>query len=439
MVETTTVYGWLGILIAVGGLKYYYSTEKRAGKRGKLPPTSHKAQDAKKARSQSIGEKSEKPVDKKPKKPRKAAAPEPEPAWMSLTAEPNNEDKEKIDNKEFARQLSEKKSGTNLAPKAQAGVKSQKSVKQSKAQEKANAATPPSTAPSSAAGDVADDDQSSLKSSLNSPELGATSDETPVTSGGINDMLEAPAAGPSVLRVTAPTNPTQQKKPKAPAFEQAESKKARQNRKKAEAAKLQREADEKERKKLAEQQRRTAREAEGRAAKDGSAFMASQAPSSSAWTETTKTNGSSKADLLDTYDAPAKKPLTPVDSSEDGSVSALAEWEKELGTMPDEDEQQRMALEQTKEWAVVENKKKKKSKDVTTNDITQKDVDEMIEKTGLKEADHKYYANNKSNTPKPSEKKAEVGQKWQLDVERVTDEGKNEPYSIDVQDSEWEV
>jgi hypothetical protein len=37
----------------------------------------------------------------------------------------------------------------------------------------------------------------------------------PVTNGGISDMLEEPAPGPAVLRVTAPTKPVQPKKAKA--------------------------------------------------------------------------------------------------------------------------------------------------------------------------------------------------------------------------------
>jgi hypothetical protein len=255
-----------------------------------------------------------------------------------------------MNNREFARQLSSAKSGTLLPSKTQDSNR-QKSVKQSKAQEKALVETSSdATAPSSAAGGDADDD----RSSSNSPELEATSIDSPVTNGGISDMLEAPAAGPSTLRITSPTNPTQPKKAKAPAASApTETKKQRQNRKKAEEKKAAREAEEKERKVLAEKQRRTAREAEGRAAKDGSTSMAAKAPSSSAWTGPPPTTSSSAKENfppnLDTYES-----LEAASKKESNSES---DWQKVAASMS---EGEQLRAFENENWEPVQGKKSKK-------------------------------------------------------------------------------
>ncbi|RAL63715.1 hypothetical protein DID88_003362 [Monilinia fructigena] len=170
--------------------------------------------------------------------------------------------------------------GTTFSGKSSTTANRQKSVKQSRAQEKAMKDSGNITA-----GD-ADDDQSFT----DSPEVGPTSVTSPVASG-IADMLEPAAPGPSVLKVTESTKPAKKEKAKA-APQPVETKKQRQNRAKVEAARQVREAEEKERKVKEEIQRRTAREAEGRAAKDGSQFMASQKSADSAWTASSAVNGS---------------------------------------------------------------------------------------------------------------------------------------------------
>ena len=176
-------------------------------------------------------------------------------------------------------------------------------------------------------------------------------------------MLEAPASGPSVLKITESTNPAKPKKSKPQTFEAVESKKARQNRKKSEAAKEARAEEEKARKVLEEKQRRTAREAEGRAAKDGSTFMASKAPAQSAWVPPATSsevsgsnqgvNGTKPADthiqLLDTYE-PSTKKAEPSRGS--GSDNAL----------PSEEEQVRMAIDESDEWQTVKGKKQQEKK-----------------------------------------------------------------------------
>ena len=176
-------------------------------------------------------------------------------------------------------------------------------------------------------------------------------------------MLESPSGGPGVLKITEPTNTVKAKKAKTQTFEAVESKKARQNRKKAEAAKEARAEDEKERKVLEERQRRTAREAEGRAAKDGSSFMASKAPTESAWVPpatssdtkgaTKGVNGTKPADthiqLLDTYEPSSKKETASSQSQGKGS-----QWQKSL---PSEEEQFRIAMDESDEWQTVKGKK----------------------------------------------------------------------------------
>ncbi|EKG19382.1 hypothetical protein MPH_03245 [Macrophomina phaseolina MS6] len=162
-------------------------------------------------------------------------------------------------------------------------------------------------------------------------------------------MLEAPAAGPSVLRLTESTSPAPQKKQqkKASSPEPKETKKQRQNRKKAEQAKAEREEAEKARKVLLENQRRTARESRGEAAKNG---LGAPTSAPSAWAqkkEETKTNGSGA--LLDTFDN---------NSSNLAASGTSATWERDL---PSEEEQLRLAMEDST-WSTVETKGKKSKK-----------------------------------------------------------------------------
>jgi hypothetical protein len=137
-----------------------------------------------------------------------------------------------------------------------------------------------------------------------------------------------------------------------------ETKKQRQNRQKAEAAKAEREVAEKARKAAEEAQRRLARISEGRAAKDGSAFMAAQAASKSAWNGNTSTvNGSHAAvQPLDTFDtsrteAPAAKAAPP-------KVTQADNW---MASLPSEEEQLEI-LRGEEEWSTVAPKKATKSK-----------------------------------------------------------------------------
>lgn len=328
-------------------------------------------------------------------------------------------DKDEITNKEFARQLSNAKAGALIPAKSQDGAR-QRSIKQTRAQEKPTVVE--TSSDNGTTGADADDD----RSSLNSPELGATTVASPVANGDVSDMLEARAPGPSVLRVTSATTPAVAKKAKpATTYEVAETKKQRQNRKKAELKKQAREDDENERKVLLEKQRRTAREAEGRAAKDGSTFMAAKAPSTFAWTAPTpERNGNNapkaaKADLLDTY---TPKAVAPQETTQSESELAGSDWQKVAANMSEE-EQMRRALEDSDNWKTVAKDKRSKKKTQQASLPT------------------KLESNDESSdyAPPPLITPTGAGQKWQMTLVSQEPDGGYVERETEVQDSEWEV
>lgn len=241
---------------------------------------------------------------------------------------------EGMDNTEFARQFSSKQMGTDLK-KSASPAKKQRTKKQSKHNKTASEATngsalmpggtanpQPSSTASSTTGADADDDLSPT----NSPELGAMSNT--MSSGmDVSDMLEAPMKGPSILNITAPTKPQHVRQPKQQKpVPEPETKKQRQNRKKKEEQRTAREESEKERRVLLEKQLRTAREAEGRPAKNGLGIT--NAPPSNAWNKTATVNGGPKAPppLVDQNDALLLDTFDDGQSSANGatSLSALA-------------------------------------------------------------------------------------------------------------------
>lgn len=279
-----------------------------------------------------------------------------------------------MDIKAFAKQLSDLKTGTALKPAARSG-KAKRTKKQGKAEEvplgpsNSRVGTTASgmgsqsmSTTSSTTGADADDDLSPSTS----PTFGAT--RSYGGPGDVSDMLETPATGPSVIRLTAPLQPQHTSQPRSPKPAQfEETKKQRQHRKKYEEKKAAREQAEKERRVLLEKQLRTAREAEGRPAKNGVA--PSKPPSNSAWskpaTEQTTTSGSpaltNGTPLLDTFDDNVK-PST----NDAGDASAKATWAEDL---PSEEEQLRILNEMNgnSEWNTVEKGRKKKAKVPATN------------------------------------------------------------------------
>ncbi|MCJ1372249.1 hypothetical protein MMC20_003472 [Loxospora ochrophaea] len=299
----------------------------------------------------------------------------------TIEADEDEHDME-ISNQDFARQLSSAKAGTSLAVPAKSN-----DAKRTRKLAKSNGLSEPiSKEPATETNDLS----SSQNLSTTSSTTGADADDdlSPSTSpafgairvshgsNDVSDMLETPVAGPSVLRVTEPTQPQRAAQPKhsKPAQPQ-ETKKQRQNRQKNEARKLEREQAEKERRVLLEKQLRTAREAEGRPAKNGMTSVTSNAPN--AWV---RANGSAATSsentqvvgdngpLLDTFDENAK-PNVIASERVPGKVSAEDEkaWDRSL---PSEEEQMRILNEMdgNNGWNTVpKGKKSKKKTNTNTN------------------------------------------------------------------------
>ena len=274
------------------------------------------------------------------------------PSAPSKPADDSSDDG--VDTRDFARQLATIKQGTNLNAAKKTDEKKQKSVKQSRAQiidDKADQSKV--SAASSTAGADADDDESLTTS----PVVKAAD------ASGVSDMLEPKAAGPSVLRLTDTDKAKPKKEKKAKEPEKVETKKQRQNRQKAEAAKALREETEKQRKVDMEAQRRLARISEGRAAQDGSAFLAAQ---QSAWTanggsgaSSTGTNGEAHVvQPLDTFDTGSYTDVSVPKVATPVKTNPADSW---IATLPSEEEQMEM-LRGEESWNTVTTKKVNKKK-----------------------------------------------------------------------------
>ncbi|MCJ1292852.1 hypothetical protein MMC34_004405 [Xylographa carneopallida] len=289
---------------------------------------------------------------------------------------------DEVDNKEFAKQLSGVKTGMSLSA-AGTAVRPPRTKKQSQANGFAHVASdagvtngknPSGT--SSTTGVDADDDMSSV----DSPALGALNRGA----DGVSDMLEAPTPGPSVLRLTEPFHPPRPSVPKQSKSVQAqETKKQRQNKAKNEAKKAEREQAEKERRVLLEKQLRTAREAEGRPAKNGVAV--STPAKSNAWpkpanggavaTSASTNEAPTNGDLLDTFDDTPK-----VENGNKQEVGLkrdpeISDGDSKLSDLnwPSEEEQMRMLdeMDGSGSWQTVNAKKKsvgKKDESVKNED-----------------------------------------------------------------------
>ncbi|KAI9051105.1 hypothetical protein LZ554_005209 [Drepanopeziza brunnea f. sp. 'monogermtubi'] len=427
MPTATTFGGWAVVFAVAGG--YYWVTKQRKQKTLRKqttkaePRKDTKAKKNKKDGALSGGDDG-KPTQKKKAQPIKPAQEEP---LASAPVSAKKEGSEKDEDRKFAQQMANAKRGVVDAPKSQNSART-KSVKQTKAQEKAATELPSDNGTSTAGGD-ADDDESPI----GSPVMPAAN--APAVNGDVSDMLEKSAAGPSVLKITAPTKPAQPKKAKAPSAEVKETKKQRQNRQKAEEKKLALAEEEKIRKIQLESHRRVVREAEGRAAKDGSAFMASQAPSSSAWTAAPAvqaTNGMpSKVENLDTYDAPrghvTAKPVEEIYSESELAGSKLAD---ELSKIPEE-EQIRVATEDSGLWEQVKTSKKKKSKAAVNG--------EQNETKAVKQDTASSSNDDFGDYGVPAViQPTGPGQKWSQNVTYV-EKGKVHEHEEEIQDSEWEV
>jgi hypothetical protein len=321
---------WAILLVVAGGLGWYYTN-------GSTPKA--------KTAVRTVVEKTEAVIAPKKQK-RKPKAPEPavakKPEVKTVVSPPTTEDDqpdEDVDRKEMARRLAAIKNGTSpaLAPTSKSQKKKAKKAVQLESGSHASSTT----------GADADDDLSPAAS----PEVNAT-----VPSAGyVSDMLEAPAPGASVLRVTGNIE-SEPKKQKAQNFKQVETKKQRQNRLKNEARKQQVQEAEAERKKLLEKQLHTAREFERQEA------ARSKPPTSNAWQTQSKpaVNGSSQLASAAPA-APATAPVQLLDTFEPSAVAPAQKWDQNL---PSEEEQLRI-LESSNvddDWTTVSSKKVSKKK-----------------------------------------------------------------------------
>ncbi|RDW88882.1 hypothetical protein BP6252_00914 [Coleophoma cylindrospora] len=428
VLSLNTISGYFVVLTALGGYWYYTTSTNARGTRRSLPlkPAVKPVEARKEPKEQTKPRKGKKEgvqsgEDVRSEKAAKKKAAQPAAIESKIDTIPvPTKDTDKDGDAEFARRLSSLKTGTILPSKGQIVGPRQKSVKQGRAQEKpvvVETSSDNATAPSSAAGGDADDDQSPISS----PEMKATTRaDDPVA-----DMLQPASPGASVLRITEANGPVRPKKENRPtAYEAVETKKQRQNRKKAEQKKLALQEQEAERKILMEKQRRTAREAEGRAAKDGSSFMASKAPSSSAWTAT-PANGQNKAqagavDLLDTYEAPVNKAVPQTTASEKRDNQLNGSGLNDLN--PEEEREIRRAI-QDSQWEEVKKKPRKTKKPASDLEVSE------TEKPVKQPTDFGVPPVIKSTGP---------SQRWESAAPTAED-GEAKEYPKEVQDSEWEV
>ncbi|RAK97117.1 uncharacterized protein BO80DRAFT_198168 [Aspergillus ibericus CBS 121593] len=331
---------WALLLVVAGGLGWYYNGPNPKHKTP-IKPVVEKTESA--------------PAAKKPKRKAKKS-PEPSPAPSKPVEEKpaaqptvSNADEvdEEIDKKEMAKRFAAVKNGTPVQSNGSgSGSKNQKKKKTKAAQVEngERSASRVSTRTSSTTGADADDDLSPA----GSPLVNAT---TP-SAGYVSDMLEEPAPGASVLRVTGAVSSDATKKQKPQSFKQVETKKQRQQRLKNEARKQQVQEAEEQRRKLLEKQLHMAREAERREAANSK-----PAPQTNAWqtkAAPAATNGTPKAapspkvELLDTFESDA--PVT--------KAASKKEWDQGL---PSEEEQMRiLGADNVDQWTTVSSKKTKK-------------------------------------------------------------------------------
>ncbi|KAJ5633865.1 hypothetical protein N7528_001707 [Penicillium herquei] len=317
---------WALLLVVAGSLGWYYTN-------GSAPKA--------KTPVRAVVEKVETTAAPKKQKQRKAKAPEPvkKSEIKTVVSPPTTEDdqaEDDVDRKEMARRMAALKNGTSPAAAPSSKNQKKKAKKASQLESGSHA--------SSTTGADADDDLSPAVS----PQVTAVP-----SAGYVSDMLESPAPGASVLRVTGNVE-SEPKKQKAQTFKQVETKKQRQQRLKNEARKQQVQEAEQQRRQLLEKQLHTAREAERRET------ARSQAPVSNAW-ETKeaakpKVNGVSKP-----APSPTSAPVQLLDTFE-STAPAQKKWTQEL---PSEEEQMRILgagnANVDDEWTTVSKKPKKKT------------------------------------------------------------------------------
>ncbi|KAM5436419.1 hypothetical protein MferCBS31731_005910 [Microsporum ferrugineum] len=361
---------WAILLLAAGGLGYYYKNGSTTKSRAAFLKPSERQNTA--SPGSKKGRQQRNKPRKNPQQEINSNSSEGSNGAAAPVAAPKAEKEHKVvdaeepvstsnggmdDNYEFAKQFSKAMSGTPLAAKSKTGTstrtKKQPKQQQEQLQPLPNAngdmhANHVSTATSSTAGADADDDMSPI----NSPRI--------KPAGDVSDMLEEPAPAASVLRLTGDVEGAQSgKKKKQSAFKSVETKKQRQARRKREEKNEMVKEAEKARRAMVENQMHTAREYERQQAKSAASSPPTNAwatsPSTLAHTTDGGSNGASNTKpsampLLDTFE-----PSQPT-SKQTGEKKP---WTKDL---PSEEEQMRMlnTLSSENEWTTVSNRKKEK-------------------------------------------------------------------------------
>lgn len=339
--------GGYATLFGVGYAVYHMSTQHDAKKRSQAKsakagqPEPRKEDRKKKQRMEAFAQEAQESAGKAAQSPveEKEAPPAP------VSGKDDAVDESAV-NREFAKQLAKAKQGTKFAGRSESKQR-EKSVKQSRANQMqafANKEPLPVTKPE------AEDDESIDNEATTA---------MPAEAGRVDDMLEPAQGGPSVLRLTESAVKEQQQKKKSKAPEKVETKKQRQNRKKAEAARAAREGAETERKTLEEKQRREARIAEGRAAKDGSQYTNGAV---SAWKQGAPNGANSNKEALhqplDTFEPSAPAVSAPAPSKEQPKEASKSDstW---TPSAPSEENQMKMQSNDD-EWSTVKTKGSKK-------------------------------------------------------------------------------
>ena len=303
-----------------------------------------------------------------------------------------------VSNTEMAQAMTARATGTRfeIPTKEQDKVRTMKQSKMSR-RGPVTASGNASASMESSTGTTADADEESASFSTNSPVPEAVT--PPTDSTGVSDMLEPPAPAAQVLRLTGPVQTERSPRPAAKSSTQEPlTKKQRQRKAKNEARKAERAESEQERMQKLEKQRRTAREAEGRAPRDGGGWTYNSGkPAPSAWSgkpvqEEQASAGAVSAPLLDTFErhvngsvadqesqavsAPASHSTERRHISADVAPrgpenvrppngQAVAEWEQGL---PNEETQMKLlrAQEDADQWTTVANKKSSRKVKVPT-------------------------------------------------------------------------
>jgi len=297
---------WAALLAIAAGLTHYYNPDLLRRWRPSTPPVQELKQAAKKKAKRTHlrvdGEEkgastpassNEAPISKKRKI---ISAPVEDTVKVTTikgkkTTIPRDEDDE-MSNRDFAQQLAKAQAGTKL--ERQSGPKEKsRTVKQGKAFESPSL----STGTSSTGGKDGDDDLSPVGSPPSEPVSTAPTSRA----GDVSDMLEAPAAKPTTLRLT--DIPENKPKPQKRESEQTVSKKQRQRQKANEEKNRMREEADREQKKLMDKQMKGARTAEGTSKQTKANSFT---PTQSAWKKETPAP-QQPASLLDTF-GPSETP-----------------------------------------------------------------------------------------------------------------------------------